>query len=199
MGLSKYFIGIPVFVFSVLGAWIAYSEYKNFRYSAPVVSAEAKITTASRQCMIAEVAEGAASENDQVMIATALLRVAKKRNVDTCFLFSRYTLLRAPSDEKKAAAMRDPNFIELKTNLPAFASRHALATTVVDRVLAGNSSFVKGEDAAIELKRHQMLACVEKYKRVWWMNTARTNEAHMKEEMGESFVSPIGTVFFCPK
>ncbi len=197
--MAKYFIGIPVFVFSVLIAWIAYSEYKNFRYSAPIVSAEAKLTTASRQCMIAEVAEGAASENDQVMIAYALLRVAKKRNADTCFLFTRYTLLRAPSDEMKTAALRDPNAVELKTALPAYASRHALATTVVDRVLAGNTAFAKGEDSAIELKRHQILACVEKYKRVWWINTARTNEEHMKSEMGESFTSPLGTVFFCPK
>ncbi len=197
--IMRMVIGIPLTVLSLLLAWILYGEYKEMRYKAPIVSAETKLTVASRQCMIAEVSEGAASENDQVMIASALLRVAKKRNVDPCFLFSRYTLLRAPSDEGKTAGLRDPNAIELKTYLPAYASRHALATTVVDRVLSGNVSFATGEDPAIELKRHQMLACVEKYERIWWMNTARTDDARMKSEMGESFKSPLGTVFFCPK
>jgi hypothetical protein len=149
--------------------------------------------------MIAEAAEGAASENDQVLIVSAMRRVAKKRNVDPCFLFSRYTLMRAPSDEGKAAWPRDPNFVELKTNLPAFGSRHASATKVVDRMLAGDQSFAPGEDPAIELKRHQMLQCVEKYRRIWWVNTAKSNQSRLESQMGDSFVSPLGTVFFCPR
>ncbi len=199
MGLAKYFVGIPVFVASVLGAWILYSEYKHFRYSKSEVSAETRYSVASRECMIAEAAEGAASENDQILIVSAMLRVAKKRNVDPCFLFTRYTLLRAPSDETKAAWPRDPNFVELKKSLPAFESRLATATKAVDRLLAGNATFVPGEDAAVELRRHQMLSCVEKYKRIWWVNTARTNPERMKGEMGEVFESPLGTLFYCPK
>lgn len=199
MNVMKYVVGIPMLVFSVLGAWILYSEYKELRYSKPVVSAEARYSAASRACMIAEAAEGAASKNDQVLIVSAAMRVAKKRNVDPCFLFSRYTLLRAPSDEKKFAWPRDPNAVELKTVLPAFDSRHASATEVVDQMLAGNNSLVPGEDPAVELKRRQMLECVEKYKRVWPINTARTNEQRMTKEMGASFISPFGTKFFCPQ
>ncbi len=199
MGLAKYFVGIPVFVLSVLVAWIMYSEYKTFRFTKPIMSAEARYSAASRACMIAEAAEGSASKNDQVLIVSAMLRVAKDRNIDPCFLFSRYTLLRAPSDEAKFAWPRDPNAVELKTWLPAFESRHASATEVVDRMIAGNRALVPGEDPAIELKRRQMLECVEKYKRVWPVNTARTNEVRMTTEMGASFVSPIGAKFFCPK
>jgi hypothetical protein len=199
MGLAKYFIGIPVLVLSVLVAWIGYSEYKNFRYSKPVVSAEARYSAASRDCMIAEAAEGAASENDQILIVSAMMRVSKKRNIDPCFLFTRYTLLRAPSDESKAALLRDPNFVDLKKSLPAFESRLATATKAVDRMLAGDVSFVPGEDATVELRRHQMLQCVEKYKRIWWANTARTNEERMRTEMGASFQSPLGTMFYCSK
>lgn len=198
MGILRMVIGIPVFVLSLLFAYIGYTEYKLWRYSTP--SADIRYSTSTRQCLIAEAAEGSASENDQVLIVRAALREANDRSVDPCWLFTRYTLMRAQSQEDARALVRDAGFVIGKGGWFAAAqSRIALAEKVVDRALKGDFSFAKGEAVDIELKRRQMLDCVAKYIRVWPLNTARTDFDAMRRDMGESFKSPVGTEFFCKK
>lgn len=200
MGIVRLIVVIIVVMVMAPVAWRLHVFLGEYLSKAAPKTAEMKFDEANRKCLVAEAAEGAASENDQVLIVRAMLRVAKQRNVDPCFLFTRYTLMREPSGEAGFAWPRDPDFVLAKGEwLSAAGTRNATAEKVVSRALKDDWSFAPGEPPEVELARHRMLGCVEKYIRVWRANTARTNARKMRDEMGESFTSPLGTVFFCPK
>jgi len=199
-GIVKHIITIIVVMLMLPVSWASYVMWRDWYYKAPQQTPQQTEVSAKKKCYTAEAAEGAASQNDQVLVVKAAMRVSKDRNLDPCWIFTRYTLMRAPSQEKKLALLRDPDFVAGKGGwFQAAASRVATATIVVDQALKGDFQFVPGEPQEVELARRRILDCVEKFKRVWPINTARTDADAMQKEMGQSWTSPAGTVFYCPK
>lgn len=209
MGLLRTAVATAVFVLMLPISYAIYTAWSDWYHKQAPLTPQQKVEQAARQvsdttrkCIEAEVAEGAADEDDQMIIAYGMIKLMD-RGRDLCQVFLKYTQMRAPSQEDSWAWVRDPGFVlDGKGQArDVWAKRVASARRATDKALKGDFSFVaKNENTAIVEKRKAMLQCSEiKYDRVWATNTARTNLEAMSRETDQTlrFVSPAGTKFFC--
>jgi|GEM_PF-2255442 len=209
MSLLRAAVVTVVVMFMLPVSYGTYVMWSDWYYKQAPLTPQQKVEQAVRQvsdttrrCIEAEVAEGAADEDDQMIIAYGMIKLMD-RGRDPCHIFLKYTQMRAPSQEDGWSWLRDPGFVlEGKGQTrDVWGKRVASARRVADKALKGDFSFVaKNENPLVVEKRRAMLQCPEiKYDRVWPTNSARTSVEAMSRETDQTirFVSPAGTKFFC--
>lgn len=179
------------------GCVLAYNLWESLG-AKPPVTPQVDFDQVQTTCLVAEVAEAAGTYNDQVLAAIAAIRAADGDH-PACDNFSKYKILRAPSQAGGPSSIRLPEVVLGKAILNSkWAERIASARLVVDLALKGKFDFKPG-DQTVAVARDKIKFCVARIIRVWSVNTADTDEAAMVSEMGLSWTSPSGTRFFCPK